>query len=177
MKRSDVRAMSRMALVLALIILLEFFESSILRMPQGGSISLASLMFLLVLPLFNKTESIVLFLSWRLLRLLLMPPFFVSVSQLLLDYVVAYVGFLLVYPLRRRDKRSSLVISVLLANVWRYVVHVTTGTFYFGSYAGEQAVVIYSLIYNLSYIGPTIIVQLLVGNLLLPVIKNLDKQS
>jgi len=169
--------MTRMALVLALIVLLEFFESSLLRMPQGGSISLASLLFLLVLPLFNKTESIILFLSWRLLRLLLMPPFFVSVSQLLLDYVIAYVGFLLAYPLRQGNYRWGLIIAILLANIWRYVIHVTTGTLYFGSYAGEQSVITYSAVYNLMYIGPTVIVQLILGNLLLPVISNIAQQD
>jgi len=176
MKKTKLQTMTRLAITVALLVLLDIFETVLLRMPQGGSISVASLVFLFVLPLFSVKEATVLFFSWRVLRLVLMPPFYVGILQLILDYFVAYSGFLFVYPLSKRGGRRQLTCAIVIANAIRYCIHVLTGTLYFGAYAGTQPVLVYSLIYNLSYMGPTLVVQLVLANVLLPVLNKMKRR-
>jgi len=176
MKKTSLQIMTRLALSLALLVLFELFESNLLRMPQGGSISLASLIFLFVLPLFNSAEVAFLFFAWRCLMFFLTPPFFVSVSQLMLDYVVAYMGFLLVYPLSRKKSKYAIIFAIVVANLWRYSIHVITGTLYFGEYAGNKSVIVYSLIYNLTYMAPTVLVQLVFSQILQPFVHKIVRK-
>jgi len=177
MQKMNVKTITRLALTLALIIVIELLEGSFLNMPQGGSISLSSMVFVLSLMLFSFTESVVLFILWRVVMLFLVPPFYVNLLQLALDYIVSYASFLVVYPLIKKEKYQSIILAILLANVWRYFVHVATGMIYFAEYAEDTPLLQYSLIYNLTYMGPTVIVQLILGNILTPFVKRIEKAN
>jgi len=144
-------------LVIALSVVLSFL--TIWQMPQGGSISLA------MLPVFVYA------LRRGLLAGLLAGSLYGVVDALLKPYVVHPIQFLLDYPvafgalglagifstLWMREVRAgrkahgvivALVPGVLLAALGRYAAHVVSGVVYFGEYAGDSPVLIYSLAYN-----------------------------
>lgn len=170
MKKFSTNTIARMGVMLALIIVLELLESSFFNMPQGGSISIASLIFLLAMLIFNFTQSAILFVLWRILMVIIVPPYIVTPLQFLLDYIVSYAGFLAMYPLMKSKKILPVMLSVVLANIWRYAIHVLTGMVYFGEYAEGSPVLQYSLLYNITYMGPTLIAQLILAVILTPTI-------
>ena len=57
----------------------------------------------------------------------------------------------------------KLPIAVLLGFVGRYIMAVISGTVFFAEYAGDQNALIYSLGYNIAYLGPDCIVCMLVA--------------
>ncbi|MGL5043217.1 MAG: energy-coupled thiamine transporter ThiT [Culicoidibacterales bacterium] len=162
MEKFDVKAIAKIAVFLGLIVMLEVLESLFLRMPQGGSLSLATLLFLFVIPVLTNRDSLVLFILWRLLAIILIPPFIASPLQFLLDYIIAYSGFLGVIILLKPRKHTRLILAIILANSWRYFIHVLTGILYFGQYA-EGPIVAYSLLYNLTYMLPTLVIHIILA--------------
>lgn len=173
MKRKfDTQKITLMAMFLALIISVELLEGQLLRMPQGGSISIAPVIFISALLFFTFSESTILFVLWRVVIVMLIPPTIYSSLQFFLDYFIAYSGFLFVKLLLiDQQNLTRFTIAIILAHVVRYAVHVITGVIYFGEYA-DGPVLQYSLIYNLTYILPSLLAESIIGIPLYPMIKN-----
>ena len=91
---------------------------------------------------------------------LITDPYVIHPVQLLVDYPLAYGAMILgciaaVLPIKKPWK---LPVAVLLAGVGRYAMAVLSGAVFFAEYAGEQNAWIYSLGYNISYLGPDTLV-------------------
>lgn len=126
------------------------------KMPQGGSITPASMLPLILFALaYGPWQSALVGCAYGLLQLI-QDPYVIHPVQLLVDYPLAFgamalaalAGFLPV------NRRVQLPIAVFLGFVGRYAMAVLSGTVFFAEAAGDQAPLIYSLIYNLSYLGP-----------------------
>ena len=87
-------------------------------------------------------------------------PYILFPLQLLVDYPLAYGAMILgcLAMLLPIQKRWKLPVAVLLAGVGRYVMAVLSGVVFFAEYAGEQNALVYSLGYNISYLGPDTLV-------------------
>lgn len=140
------------------------------KMPQGGSVSLV--MIPIVLMAFRR-GAVAGILTGLLVGLLQIVTGVISVTplsfgfvvmQVILDYLVAYgvVGFAGImrgnYLKAFQQKRSvsmiaAIVIGVLIGSLLRYVMHVITGVLFFGMFA-EGNVLIYSVVYNATYMIP-----------------------
>jgi thiamine transporter len=68
--------------------------------------------------------------------------------------------------------KGSLVIvaALLTGGILRYLIHVISGVLFFAEYAGGENVWAYSLIYNLSYLGPSLLASLIGTLIILPVL-------
>ncbi len=172
MKKISTNSITKMAIFLALLVTLELLESSFFRMAQGGSISISSFFFIITALFLTWKEGSVVFILWRVLTLILVPPFIVSPLQFILDYFIAYGGFIGTYFLYKSNKLPMVLVSIIIANAFRYLIHVLTGVLYFGEYA-EGPVLSYSLIYNGSYMLPTVIAQIVLAIALAPITKGL----
>ena len=62
------------------------------------------------------------------------------------------------------------VLAVLLGGAARYFTHVLSGVLFFSEYAGGENVWLYSLVYNVSYIAPSLICSLVGALVLIPVL-------
>ena len=93
-------------------------------------------------------------------------------GEFILDYFIAYGGFIGTYFLYKSNKLPMVLVSIIIANAFRYLIHVLTGVLYFGEYA-EGPVLSYSLIYNGSYMLPTVIAQIVLAIALAPITKGL----
>ena len=163
MKNVTTKVIARIGIILALIIAVELIEGMFLNMPQGGSISLSSLVFLFSMFFFSFGEVSIIFVLWRLVIFIVSPPYYVTLVQLFLDYIASYGVFLCMYPLVKQEKLQPFLLAVFVANVLRYFIHVATGMIYFAEYADGAPVLQYSLTYNATYMGPTLIVQLILA--------------
>src|SRR5690606_38969507 len=167
MRNKKVLLMMEIAIFAALGFVLDFVS---FRMPQGGSVSLVMIPIILIAFRRGVAAGV---LTGILLGLLQIVSGFISVAplsfgfvvmQVLLDYLLAYgvVGLAGVmrtkYLQHARAKQTgkmlaAIVAGVLIASVLRYLVHVITGILFFGMFA-EGNVVIYSAIYNATYMIP-----------------------
>lgn len=171
MKNPRVLLMMEIAIFGALGFVLDFVA---FRMPQGGSVSLV--MIPIVLMAFRRGVGAGI-LTGLLVGLLQIVTGFISVTplsfgfvvlQVLLDYLLAYGVVGLAGLFRGNYKRAvadgnkgkaaaMVVAGVLLGSFLRYVVHVITGILFFGMFA-EGNVVIYSTVYNATYMIPVFLV-------------------
>ena len=135
------------------------------RMPQGGSITPASMLpLVLFMVACGPLQGFVVGCAYGLLQLIT-DPYVIHPVQMLLDYPLASGAMILcclvaVLPI---SKRWKLPIAVLLAGIGNYIMAVLSGSIFFAEYAGEQNAWIYSLTYNISYLGPNVLVCMLVA--------------
>ena len=135
------------------------------RMPQGGSITPAAMLpLVLFMVAAGPLQGLVVGFAYGLLQLIT-DPYVIHPIQLLVDYPLAYGAMILgclaaLLPLK---KQWQLPIAVLLAGVGRYLMAVLSGAVFFAEYAGEQNAWVYSLVYNLSYLGPDTLVCMVVA--------------
>ncbi|MCH4827462.1 MAG: energy-coupled thiamine transporter ThiT [Planococcus sp. (in: firmicutes)] len=179
MRNKKVLLMMEIAIFAALGFVLDFIS---FKMPQGGSVSLV--MIPIVLIAFRRGVGAGV-LTGLLVGLLQIVSGFISVTplsfgfvvmQVLLDYLLAYgvVGLAGVtrtkYLQHAAAKQTgkmliAIVSGVLIASVLRYFVHVVTGILFFGMFA-EGNVIIYSAVYNATYMIPVFLLAAFVCSVL-----------
>ena len=146
---------------------------TIIKMPQGGSVTAGSMVPIILISLFYGPE--VGFLTGFLFGIInfIMTPFAVHPVQVLFDYPLPFMAIGIVGYFRSFNIRGILV-GVIIAMLARFTCHFISGVVFFGSYAPKgTSVYLYSLLYNGSYMGlETIITCVIIG--ILP-IKRLAK--
>ena len=142
---------TRMLVYGALCIALAFALSSIrlFRMPQGGSITPASMLPLIAFALaYGPLPSAVVSLAYGLLQML-QDPWILTPVQAILDYPLAFMGIAACGLFAKAPPKWNYIAGAVCAGLWRYACHVLSGVAFFASYAPEgQAPLAYSLIYN-----------------------------
>ena len=89
----------------------------------------------------------------------------VVILQVGIDYFIAFMvagfagllrpAFLKAYENKDKMKMATaVIIGAFIAAFLRYLAHVTSGILFFGEFAGDQNVILYSLIYNSTYMIP-----------------------
>jgi thiamine transporter len=112
----------------------------------------------------------------------LIEPFFVAPAQVVLDYVVAFGALGLaglgsgLYRRTCEVSRSKAVVVaipfILLGGLGRFAAAWTSGVVFFGQNApAGQPVWLYSILYNLSYILPSIVLSIAVAAVVLPALE------
>lgn len=161
-KKVDVKAMTISALMIALSFILS--QIKIFSMPQGGSVTLFSMLPIAILAYLLGTKKGVLAGVVLGLLNLVTGPYVIHPVQLLIDYPIAFGamgmgGFL-------RDKKAGLSGVYLLGILGRYVAAVISGVVFFGAYAPEKfSPLTWSLWYNITYIAAEGIITLIVINI------------
>ncbi|MBQ3002685.1 MAG: energy-coupled thiamine transporter ThiT [Clostridia bacterium] len=108
-----------------------------------------------------------------------------GIVSVILDYVLAY-GAIGIAGLFRKKGLLSLELGVLVGNIARFAVHFVAGITawkiavgsteeIFGMTFGADASVVYSILYNGSYMLPNLILSLVAIPLLYPAIKKIEK--
>ena len=159
----DSRQISMGAMCIAIAFVLSCIR--LFRMPQGGSITPAAMLpLILFMVACGPLKGFVVGCAYGLLQLIT-DPYVIHPIQLLVDYPLAYGAMILgclamLVPVK---KQWQLPIAVLLAGIGRYIMAVLSGAIFFSEYAGEQNAWVYSLVYNISYLGPDTLVCMLIA--------------
>jgi thiamine transporter len=148
------RVLAACAACIAVAVALSFV--SILKMPQGGSVKLCSMLFI-ALPgyFFGPFAGFTSAVAFSLLDFI-MDPYFVHPAQVLLDYILAYGAFGVsgFFKNRKYGLYNGYIIGVAL----RFVFSTLSGVIFFAEYAEGQNVWIYSMTYQLSYLAPETVI-------------------
>jgi len=126
------------------------------RLTQGGSVTPAAMLPLILFALAcGPVQGVVVGCAFGLLQLI--EDFYViHPVQLLVDYPLAFAAVTagcLVNLLPIKSDSIRLPIAMALGYLGRYVMATISGAVFFAEYAGEQNAWIYSLGYNISYLG------------------------
>jgi thiamine transporter len=181
MRNTRVLAMVETALCVALAIGLSRLPAY--KLPYGGSLSLEMLP-IMVIALRRGFRAGVIAGVLTSVAVFLFEPFVVHWAQVALDYPVAF-GAVGLAAVGARAWRSAVTKGAMTTAAWtvvapaclmagalRFSSHFLSGIIFFGSYAPKgQPVVIYSLVYNASYMVPATIACAIATALLLPALE------
>ena len=154
----------------------------IFHLPQGGSITLAS-MFPLILysMIFGPVAGIVAGLAYGMLQLI-QDMWVVNIAQLLLDYPLAFgcIGLAGIAPKAIKNIHLRTFLAVTVALIGRGAMHVISGWIFFADYAPEgMNPFIYSLGYNGTVILGELVITLVLAMILVstPIYSTLKKSA
>lgn len=143
------------------------------KMPQGGSVTLASLLpIMLFAYVYGPKKGILVCFIYGLLQAV-QDPYIIHPAQFLLDYPIAFalVGFAGAFAnIKALEKlpQVKFALGAVLGGLLRFFAHVLSGVFAFNAYAldnGQSNFWIYSLAYN-SFVFVDLILVIVVGVLL-----------
>lgn len=153
------RLMAQIALAVAIAVVLDMMI--LFRMPQGGSITVASMVPIYLIA-FAYGPQVGLFTGFLFgLVNLLLGGYIMHPIQTLLDYPIPFmmIGLAGAFP-------RHMNVGIITANVLRFIMHVLSGVIFFAAYAPEgQHPLVYSLLYN-SFVFVDGLIALIVMNLL-----------
>ncbi len=160
------RILVESALAAALTVALSYVR--LWTLPQGGSITLENVPIIVLALLRGPRAGIAAGLVSGVIQLML-GGYVVHPAQALLDYPLAF-GALGVAGLMKKTAWTG----TLLGSFARFACHVLSGVVFFASYAPEgTSPLIYSALYNGSFMLPNTVLTIVVVYLLLPRLKRL----
>lgn len=205
MFKTRLKLLTEGAMLLAIAVLLDTFVQFSGIWPNGGSVTLCSCLPIIIYAYRRGTApGLLLGLCFALLKMLLARHTFVGISAIqvagifILDYLLAFtvLGFA---GLFRRFKNNTLGLAVSSASVLslRLVLHIISGYIFFSQYAqwffgqedfalggailarfsGNTLFWIYSVIYNISYMLPEILITTFAAALSARVIMSSESSS
>lgn len=141
----------------------------LIRMPQGGSITPASLLPLMIYAyLFGVRKGVFAGFAYGILQAL-QDPSILHPAQFLLDYPVAFawIGIAGIFAkVKKLDKYPQIQFAcgATLAGIGRFAMHFLSGAFAFGAFAPEGTpVLLYSLTYQAGYVLPDLAIAVIAG--------------
>lgn len=175
MERKKLQLLMEVAIFGALSFILD--KLTLFVMPQGGSITLSMLPIIIIAFRWGIKGGLLTGFISGLLQLITGGAIY-HWAQALLDYTLAYTlvgmaaitSFWLVRNIAQERKGlaiTAIVVGTVIGGLLRFMVHFIGGIVFFGAYAPEgQPAWLYSLIYNMSYMIPSIILCSIVASLL-----------
>ena len=166
------RMMANASLCIALSFILSYVK--LCEMPQGGSVTLASMLPLLMFAYaYGVAPGMMIGFSYGLLQFI-QGGWFVHPIQFLLDYPLAFSMLGFAGIARKLPERFGMLFGVLLSVILRFLCAFLTGVFFWGDGAGEQNVLLYSAVYNGTYLIPETAICLAIA--MVPQIRKLARQ-
>lgn len=170
-KMSDTRSIVYGAISIALSFALSY--AKLFKLPQGGSVTFASLLPLMVYCcMFGTRRGLVVCTIYGVLQAL-QDPFIIHPMQFLLDYPLAFgligvSGIFMEKGVFKEKKIVAFLLGGIIAVVLRYACHVCSGVFAFADYADLDkygSAIVYSMAYN-SFTFVDMVLALVAGSTL-----------
>jgi thiamine transporter len=163
----DSKSISYAAICVAMSFALSYLR--IVKMPQGGSITIASLLPLMIYSyMFGTKKGVFAGMVYGFMQAI-QDFYILHPAQFLLDYPVAFacIGLAGMFAsVKALDKYPQLqfALGAIVAGVCRFAAHFLSGIFAFGAFAPEGTpVVLYSLSYQAAYVFPDLAIAIVAG--------------
>ncbi len=148
----------------------------LIRLPQEGTVTLASMAPIIIFSFSaNLKYSLITAFVYSLIQMMLggiAPPaenFLSYMAVILLDYVIAFTVLGFAGSIKRRFKNIYIgaCVGSVAVTLIRFICHFMSGILIWSVYAPEgQSALLYSLIYNGSYMSIEIVITAIVATLL-----------
>ncbi len=151
--RFDTRVLAEVSVLVALSLVLNFIK--VYQLPQGGSITLASMVPVLLIS-FRRGPKVGVFSGVVFgMAQMLLDGWFYSPVGMILDYPLAFGALGLAGIFRKTP-----LIGVVVSLATRFLSHFISGVVFFGMYAPEgMSPIVYSAVYNGSYMLPEMVIS------------------
>lgn len=166
-KGFDSKAIAYAAICVAMSYALSFLR--IVKMPQGGSITIASLLPLMIYSyMYGVKKGVFVGMIYGVLQAF-QDLYILHPAQFLLDYPIAFacIGLTGVFARTKTFEKLpqvQIALGGILAGLARFVMHFLSGIFAFGMWAPEgQPIWLYSLTYQAGYVLPDIAICIVVA--------------
>ena len=152
-RKWSVRMLANASLCIALSFILSYIR--LYKLPQGGSITLASMLPLLMFSYaYGIGPGMVTGMAYGFLQFI-QDAYFVHPIELILDYPLAFAMLGLCGLAPKISKRYGMIPGIALGVFGRFLCAFISGIVFFGMYAPEgQHVMVYSAVYNGLYLIP-----------------------
>lgn len=178
MNAERLRVIAEVGLSVALAAVLGMFKITLPWNFAGGSVSLAMLPLFIVAIRRGVPVGVAAGLAFGVVDYLL-EPYFVHPAQVLLDYPVAYAACGLAGLARRTGSHGTghslagdgwrALVGAVLGGSGRFAASFISGMVFFGANAPEgQPVWLYSILYNLSYVVPSVVACAVAASIVVP---------
>ena len=144
----------------------------IIKMPQGGAITIASLLPLMIYAYaFGVKKGVFAGIVYGILQAV-QDTYILHPAQFILDYPAAFsciglAGIFATFTKWDKYPQVKFLAGAIVAGIGRFIMHFISGIFAFGTFAPEGTpVVIYSLTYQALYVFPDLLICIFVGILL-----------
>ena len=173
-KRWTARMLANGALCIALATVLSFV--TLYKMPQGGTITLASMLPIFLFSYaYGVGPGMLVGAAYGFVQFLQGGLYFVHPIELLLDYPLAFAMLGLAGLANKFSDKWGMIPGIILGTFGRFVCAFLSGMIFFGMYAPEgQNLVVYSIVYNGLYLVPEAIICIVLA--LIPQIRQLAKR-
>ena len=172
-KKWTTRMLANAALCIALAFVLSYIR--LYKLPQGGSITLASMLpIFLFAYAYGVAPGMLVGAAYGILQFI-QDAYFVHPVELLLDYPLAFALLGLAGLASRFSDKWGMIPGIILGTFGRFVCAFLSGVIFFGMYAPEgQSVLVYSAVYNGFSLIPEAIICIVLA--MVPQIRRLAKQ-
>lgn len=163
------RVLAEIAIFLALATTLEVVFKVIPGQPQGGSVSLSMLPIFILTYRHGLRTGLFAGAVFGILNLMVGGMVLWHWASLYLDYIFAFMVIGLASFVFNINKESPwlFALGIIFGGLARFFMHFISGVVLFGEFAPEsQNVWVYSLVYNATYMVPTIALLVITGLLL-----------
>jgi thiamine transporter len=152
-----VRTLVVASLILALSYILSYMK--FYQMPYGGSITPASMLPILLFAWhYGTLPGLAIGFAYGLLQMT-QDFYVVHPAQLFLDYILAFAALGLAGFFKKH-----LFTAIIVGGLARTVMHFLSGVVFFAEYAPDgQSPLLYSFLYQITYLGPEIIICLVIA--------------
>ncbi len=180
-KTLDTKCLSFAGITIAMSFGLSYIK--IFEMPQGGAITLFSLLPIMIFAcVYGTKKGVLVCLIYGILQAV-QDPWIIHPAQFLLDYPIAFsaIGFTGIFAKANRFEKIpqvSFLLGGILAGATRFLSHVLSGVFAFEAYAAGLNPWIYSFAYN-SFVFVDLAIVLVIGAIVFSskaFVKELKKQ-
>jgi len=167
------RMLANAALCIALSFVLSYVR--LYKMPQGGSITLASMLPIFMFAYaYGVGPGMLVGAAYGFLQFI-QSASFVHPMELLLDYPLAFAMLGLAGLSERFPDQWGIIPGIVLGTFGRFICSFLSGIIFFYMYAAEgQSVWVYSAVYNGFYLIPEAIICIVLG--MIPQVRKLAKQ-
>ncbi len=169
MKNMKLRALCEGAIMVAIAQILAYIK--LWEMPWGGSVVLAMVPIVLFSVRWGLGSGLIAGFAFGVLQFMFDGGFAIGWQSIIGDYLLAFT--VLGFAGLARGKKGGIFIGSVIAGVARFLVHYVVGATIWAEYMPETFFGLtmtspwfYSLLYNIAYMGPNIIITLVVFALL-----------
>jgi thiamine transporter len=173
MKKQNTRMLVEAGIMLALSIVLGEFVK-IFEMPMGGSVTLGGMVPLFLFTIrWGGRRGLIVGAVYGIIDLLIGGFYSMHPISIILDYPLAYAmtglaGFFKKSPI-------GYISGIFLGVLGRFICHVVSGVAFYASYAPEgQSPLVYSILYNGSFLLPELVITIVLSIVLSRLIKMPD---
>jgi thiamine transporter len=162
-KKINAKHIALAAMAMALAVVTSMIK--VIKLPMGGSATLFSMLFIVLIGYWYGIKTgLTTSLAYGVLQLLL-DPYILNIPQVLLDYILGF-GALGLSGFFSKSKHG-LVKGYIVGVIGRFICSFLSGWIFFAVYTPEffNSAVLYSIVYNGSYIGLEAVITLIVISL------------